>query len=133
MASPQQESLTPKQQALRDLDYARASLAHHAVHAAEEWSPKAIITRSVEKHRGLWIGAAAIAGLAVLKAIWPSRRTHFQPEASLSGAQRSGLFALLLSPLLGLARKSLLSYGSQLFQSYLRQKISPNVPDSEAV
>ncbi len=134
MASPQQERLTPKQQALRDLEYARASLAHHAVHAAEEWSPKAIITRSVEKHRGLWIGAAAIAGLAVLKAIWPSRGSqHHQAEASLSGAQRSGLFALMLSPLLGLARKSLMSYGSQMFQSYLQQKISPNAPDSEAV
>ncbi|MDI1313213.1 hypothetical protein [Prosthecobacter sp.] len=133
MASPQQEQLTPKQQALYDLEYARASLAHHAVHAAEEWSPKAIITRSVEKHRGLWIGAAAIAGLVVLKAVWPSRRSRFQPEPSLSGAQRSGLFALMLSPLLGLARKSLMSYGSQMVQSYLRQKISPNVPDSEAV
>jgi sensor c-di-GMP phosphodiesterase-like protein len=133
MASPQQERLTPKQQALRDLEYARASLAHHAVHAAEEWSPKAILTRSVEKHRALWIGGAAVAGLAVLKAVWPSRRTHLQPEPSLSGAQRSGLFALLLSPLLGLARKSLMNYGSQMFQSYLHQKISPNAPDSEAV
>lgn len=133
MASPQQERLTPKQQALRDLEHARASLAHHAVHAAEEWSPKAILTRSVEKHRALWIGGAAVAGLAVLKAVWPTRGTHTQHEPSLSGAQRSGLFALLLSPLLGLARKSLMNYGSQMFQSYLQQKISPNAPDSEAV
>ena len=133
MARQQQEQLTPKQQALRDLEDARASLAHHASHAVEEWSPKALITRSVEKHRALWIGAAAVAGLAVLKAVWPSRGTARHPEGSFSSAQRSGLFALLLSPLLGLARKSLMSYGTQLFESYLRQKISPNVPDSEAV
>lgn len=133
MARQQQEQLTPKQQALRDLEDARASLAHHAAHAVEEWSPRALITRSVEKHRALWIGAAAVAGLAVLKAVWPSRGTSRHPEGSLSGAQRSGLFALLLSPLLGLARKSLMNYGTQLFETYLRQKISPNVPDSEAV
>lgn len=133
MARQQQEQLTPKQQALRDLEDARASLAHHAAHAVEEWSPRALITRSVEKHRPLWIGAAAVAGLAVLKAVWPSRSASHHHEGSLSGAQRSGLFALLLSPLLGLARKSLLTYGTQLFQTYLRQKISPNVPDSEAV
>lgn len=129
MARQQQEQLTPKQQALRDLEGARASLAHHAAHAVEEWSPRAVITRSVEKHRALWIGAAAVAGLAALKAVWPSRGPSRYPEASLSGAQRSGLFALLL----GLARKSLMNYGTQLFETYLRQKISPNVPDSEAV
>jgi len=133
MARQQQEQLTPKQQALRDLEDARASLAHHAAHAVEEWSPRAVITRSVEKHRALWIGGAAVAGLAVLKVVWPSRGPARYPEASLSGAQRSGLFALLLSPLLGLARKSLMNYGTQLFETYLRQKISPNVPDSEAV
>lgn len=133
MARQQQEQLTPKQQALRDLEDARASLAHHAAHAVEEWSPRALITRSVEKHRALWIGAAAVAGLAVLKAVWPSQGSTRHHEGSLSGAQRSGLFALLLSPLLGLARKSLMNYGTQLFETYLRQKISPNVPDSEAV
>src|SRR5689334_2411993 len=119
MARPHQERLTPKQQALRDLEDARASLAYHAAHAVEEWSPKAILTRSVEKHRALWIGAAAVAGLAVLKAVWPSHGARHHHEGSLSGAQRSGLFALLLSPLLGLARKSVMSYGTQLFETYL--------------
>jgi len=133
MARQQQEQLTPKQQALRDLEDARASLAHHAAHAVEEWSPRAILTRSVEKHRAVWIGAAAIAGLALLKAVWPSGHSIHHPEGSLSGAKRSGLFALLLSPLLALARKSVMSYGTQWFETYLRQRISPNVPDSEAV
>ncbi|MFC5455853.1 hypothetical protein [Prosthecobacter fluviatilis] len=135
MARKQQEQLTPKQQALRDLEDARASLAHHAAHAVEEWSPRALLTRSMQKHRTLWIGAAAVAGLAALKALWPSsaRGLSHHPEGSLSGAQRSGLFALLLSPLLGFARKSLMSYGTQLFESYLRQNISPNVQDSDAV
>ena len=133
MARQQQEQLTPKQLALRDLEDARASLAHHAAHAVEEWSPKAILTRSVEKHRAIWIGAAAVAGLAVLKAIWPSRGSSHYSEGSLSGAKRSGLFALLLSPLLALARKSVMSYGTQWLQTYLHQRISPNVPDSEAV
>lgn len=125
--------MTPKQQALHDLEEARGSLAYHASHAAEEWSPKAIITRSVHKHRALWIGGAAVAGLVLIKAILPSRGSSRHHEASLSGAQRSGLFALLLSPLIGLARKSLMSYGTQMVQSYLHQKISPNASESEAV
>jgi hypothetical protein len=133
MASQQQEPLTPKQQALHDLEYARASLAHHASHAAEEWSPRAIITRSVEKHRALWIGGAAIAGLAVLKSIWPSRGGHNTHDNAFIGAKNRGWLALLLSPLLALARKSVLNYGSQLVETYLRQRVSPNDPDAGAV
>ncbi len=134
MASPQQEPLTPKQQALHDLEYARASLAHHAVHAAEEWSPRAIITRSVHKHRAVWIGAAVIAGLAVVKAVWPSRSAqHYVQEGISSTARNSGWMALLLTPLIGLARKSVMNYGAQWLETYLRQKISPNAPDTGEV
>jgi sensor c-di-GMP phosphodiesterase-like protein len=133
MASPQQERLTPKQQALHDLEYARASLAHHAVHAAEEWSPKAIITRSFHKHRAVWIGAAAIAGLAVLKAVWPSGGSHSRHDSISTAAKSSALSALLLGPLVALARKSLMSYGAQWLETYLHQKISPNAPDAGGV
>ena len=133
MASPLQERLTPKQQALQDLEYARASLAHHAEHAAEEWSPRAIFSRSVEKHRAVWIGGAAFAGMAVLKLIWPSRASHHPSGDSFSGAKSRGLFALLLSPLLALARKSFMSYGAQWVETYLHQKISPNAPDTTVV
>jgi hypothetical protein len=133
MASQQQERLTPKQQALRDLEDARASLAHHASHAVEEWSPRAILTRSVEKHRAIWIGGAALAGLALLKIIWPSSGSSHKHDSFLAGAKSRGLFALLLSPLLAFARKSALNYGTQLFETYLRHKVSPNDPDAGAV
>lgn len=133
MARQQQERLTPKQQALRDLEDARASLAHHASLAIEEWSPRALLTRSVEKHRTLWIGAAAIAGAALLKFFWPSGDSHSKHDNFFASTKNRGLFALLLSPLLALARKSVLNYGSQLFETYLRQKVSPNDPDAGTV
>ncbi|WP_395752455.1 hypothetical protein [Prosthecobacter sp.] len=133
MAGQQQERLTPKQQALRDLDDARASLVYHASHAAEEWSPKAIFTRSVEKHRAVWLGAAAVAGVVLLKSLWPSGGSGGRQDGHFAGAKNRGMFALLLSPLLALARKSAFNYGAQLFESYLRQKVSPNDPHAEAV
>ncbi|WP_395740239.1 hypothetical protein [Prosthecobacter sp.] len=133
MAGQQQERLTPKQQALRDLEDARASLAYHASHAAEDWSPKAIFTRSVEKHRAVWLGAAALAGVALLKSLWPSGGGGSRHEGHFAGVKNRGLFALLLSPLLAFARKSALNYGAQMFESYLRQKVSPNEPGAGAV
>lgn len=133
MASTSQEPLTPKQQALHDLEYARASMAYHASHAAEDWSPRAIITRSVEKHRALWIGGAAVAGLLLLKALWPSRHTIYTHAGPVTSAKRSGWSALLLGPLIALARKYAVSYGTQMLQTYMRHKVSPNGPDAGAV
>jgi hypothetical protein len=133
MARQQQERLTPKQQALRDLEDARASLAHHAALAVEDWSPRALLTRSVEKHRALWFGAAAIAGMALLKFIWPVGESNSRQQNFLSGAKNSGLLALVLSPLLSLVRKSVLNYGTQWFETYLRQRVSPNDSDAGTV
>lgn len=133
MARQQQERLTPKQQALRDLEDARASLAHHASLAAEDWSPKALLTRSVEKHRALWVGGAVVAGLAVIRLILPSGAQGDRQDNFFSGARSRGVFALLLGPLIAFARRSVLNYGSQWFETYLRQKVSPNDPDAGAV
>jgi hypothetical protein len=129
MARQQQEQLTPKQRVLRDLEAARASLAHHATQAAEEWTPRALIMRSFEKHRSLWIGGMALAGLALTQLF----RSGGRRENFSVAAKNRGLFALLLGPFLSLGRKTLLDYGTQWFESFLRQKISPNDPDAGTV
>ncbi|MGV3661201.1 MAG: hypothetical protein ACO1TE_13525 [Prosthecobacter sp.] len=127
MARQQQAQLTPKQQALQDLEVARAALAHHAALAAKDWNPKAMISHSIERHRMLWIGGAALAGLAAVRLFFFSggganyRRDNLGPSA-----KKSGLLALLLTPLLAYGRKAALNYGAQIFQSYLHQKVSPN-------
>ena len=133
MARQQQAQLTPKQQALRDLEDARSALAQHATLVAEEWSPRALLTRSIARHRALWIGGAALAGLALMKFAWPSGDANNRRENFFTAAKKRGLFALLLSPLLALGRKAVLNYGSQMFESYLRQKVSPNGPDAGTV
>ncbi|MBE2281911.1 MAG: hypothetical protein IAE77_00460 [Prosthecobacter sp.] len=132
MARQQQGQLTPKQQALRDLEDARVSLAHHATLAAAEWSPRAMVARSFEKHRALWLGGAALAGLVVMRLAWPSARSDGGGSSS-RGAGRAWL-PFLLSPVIGLVRKNALGYASRLIESYLHQRqVSPNAPDTEAV
>ncbi len=129
MARQQQAEMTPKEQALRDLEDARVSLALHATLAVEEWSPRAMIARSIVKHRALWIGGAALAGLGLMKFMWPNN----QHDNLIVTAKNRGLLALLLSPLLTLGRKSILNYGAQWFETYLKQKISPNGNDAGIV
>lgn len=132
MARQQQGQLTPKQQALRDLEDARVSLAHHATLAAAEWNPRAMVTRSFEKHRALWLGGAALAGLVLMRVAWPSTRSDSGGSSNRS-ASRAWL-PFLLSPVIGLVRKNALGYASRLIESYLHQRqVSPNAPDTEAV
>lgn len=127
MAIQQQGQLTPKQQALKDLEGARAALAHHAGLAAKDWSPKAMISHSFQQHRMLWIGGAALAGLAAVRLLFISGSgANYRRDNLGASAKRSGLLALLLTPLLAYGRKAALNYGAQLFQSYLQQKVSPN-------
>lgn len=134
MALQQQAQLTPKQQALKDLGVARAALAHHATLAARDWSPKAMISHSIERHRAWWIGGAVLAGLAAVRLLFISRGgANYRRDNSGASAKKSGLLALLLTPLLAYGRKAALNYGAQFAQSYLRQKLSPNVRPSGRV
>lgn len=133
MALQPQDQLTPKQQALHDLEVARTALARHATLAVKEWSPRAVISHSIERHRMAWLGGAALAGLAAVRLLFFSGRSNSRRDNPGASATNRGLLALLLTPLLAYGRKAALNYGAQLFQSYLHQKISPNVRPADRV
>ena len=133
MARQQQDQLTPKQQVLQDLEEARAALAQHALLAAEEWSPRAVIARSMMKHRTLWIGGAALAGLALLKLLRPGHEPLNRRDNFLASAKNRGLLAMVLSPLVALGRKAILNHGAEWLESFLHQKLSPNAPPTNQV
>lgn len=133
MAQPQQERLTPKQQALRDLEEARFSLDWHAAHAVEEWSPRALLARSMQKNRLLWIGGAALGGLALMQLLRFSVGANNRRDNLNAPAKNLGWLALLLGPLVTLGRKTILNHAAQLFESYLHQKVSPNATTTDSV
>lgn len=114
---------------MRDIEDARASLARHTSLAVAEWTPRAVLTRSFEKHPALWIGGAALAGLAIVRlALSPSPAQKGTPSNVNPTNQGRRLRACLLGPFITLARKSAMSYASGLFESYLqrRHQVSPN-------
>ncbi len=125
MAGQQQERLSPKQIVLRDLELARASLAHHTALVAEEFSPRAMVARSFERNRVLWIAGAAAAGLIGIKLLLPSRQDIDRDIVSAPVKNR-GLLSLLSVPLLALGRKAVMTYGTQFIQSYLGRQQPPN-------
>jgi len=133
MAHPHQERLTPKQQALRDLEEARFSLDWHAAHAVEEWNPRALLARSMEKNRLVWIGGAALAGVALMQFLRFTGGSNNRRDNLSAPAKNHGWFALLLAPLVSLGRKTVMGHAARLFESYLHQKVSPNVAPKDRV
>lgn len=133
MASQQQEQLTSKQQVLRELEVARASLGRHVTLAVKEWNPRTMLSHSLERHRTLWMGGAAVAGLFLVRFIFSSGRSNYGRDNLGGAAKNRGLMALLLTPLLAYGRKAALSYGAQMFQSYLQRKVSPNASPADRV
>ncbi|MES2595259.1 MAG: hypothetical protein V4662_07985 [Verrucomicrobiota bacterium] len=115
---------TPKQQALRDLDEARSLLGTHVHLASEEWNPKKLLRQSVQKHPWAWMAAAGVGGLLLLRAIMPARRGKIDRDISVASGTKIGFMALLMQPVLAMARQAAFKHGSQFLQSYLTNHFS---------
>ena len=116
--------MTAKQQALLDLARARKDLGDHLHLASQELNPRAIFMDSVRKHPWIWLGAASFAGLLAVRAVLPARGGKIERDNLTTSAKKSGLIALILTPMIAMARQSAWKYGSQYLQSYLTQHFS---------
>lgn len=111
--------LTPKQQALRDLDEARSMLGTHVHLASEEWNPKELLRHAVQKHPWAWVAAAGAGGLVLWRVLVPARRVKIDRDISSASGTKIGIIALLMQPLLAMARQAAFKHGSQFLQTYL--------------
>jgi len=133
MARQQQERLSPKQTALRDLELARGALARNTMLVAEEYSPRALVARSIERHRAAWIAGAACAGLLAMKFLLPGRREDNARDFPVPEVKNRGLLGLLGVPLMAFGRKAVMNYGTQFLQSWLSSQKPPEDHDKAAV
>ncbi len=133
MARQQQERLTPKQAALRDLDLARGMLARSTVLVAEEYSPRAMMSRSIERHRVAWIAGAVFAGLVAIKVLLPAGRDAVRGDHGAVPNKTRGLLGLLMVPLMSFGRKAVMNYGSQFVQAWLSGQKPVHAPEPPVV
>jgi hypothetical protein len=116
--------MTQKNKIIQDLALARAELGAHLQSASEELNPKAVITRSVSQHPWIWIGAASVSGLLLVRIIMPARRGKIERDNSTASATKSGLIALILSSVLAMVKQNAWKYGSRYLQTYLTEHFS---------
>jgi hypothetical protein len=113
------QKLSPKQQALRDLDEARALLGAHVQLASEALNPRELLRHSLQKHAWAWGLAACVGGALIWRLASPSRRGKFDRDISGASDRKNSFIALLMQPVLGMARQAALKFGSQFLQTYL--------------
>lgn len=118
-----------KAQVLRELDSARAELGVHLRHATEEWSPSAVMRRSIERHRWVWMAGSTVAGLLLVRLLTSTAPSKFRRDNSDAPVKKSGLIWQILSPVAPLAQQFALKHGLEFLQSYLNP---PHPPHAEA-
>lgn len=125
------QKLSPKEQALRDLEEARALLGVHVHLASEAWSPRELLRQSVQKHAWAWGLAACLGGAMILKLLLPSRRGKFGRDISGASDRKIGFIAMLMQPVFGMARQTALKFGSQFLQSLLSNQFSHHAASAD--
>lgn len=127
------QQVNAKEQALHDLQAARVALAHHGRLAAEEWSPRAVIGRSFEKHRIWWLSGALVAGIIVIRGLRSPVSANNGRDIPVAAAKNRTLWSFVLGPAIALGRRKMLDQATQIFESYFKHKFSPNTSPSKEV
>jgi len=127
MASPR-KTLSPKQQAIADLEWARSQIGAQWVTVSQQASPSHLLQQSIKKHRPWWIGGAVVAGFLGIRALLPTAKNKNRRDTKAESVKTGGLIALIASPVLGMARKAALSWLTTQFQLYLQSTVKPERP-----
>jgi hypothetical protein len=117
MSQSHQNISASKRRILADLQTSRLQLSHHLHRTAQHLTPQAIVSRSIQKHRILWITGATLAGIAIVKLVFSGKTPKNMRDTTQNSAKTSGILALLASPFLGMARKAIF------------QQLSSTLPD----
>ena len=121
--------MTEKQLILRDLDHARAAIHVHMGETPWDWTPRTLVSRSIENYRWAWIAGAVVAGVAVVRLIKPFGSSKNERDISGKVATNRTLAAWLMTPMLGIVKKAAFT----LIASRLKSLIpDPSAPSSQS-
>ena len=111
-----------RRQALLALAESRTEISIEVSRLKEEWSPKNIVLRSIEKHRAAYITSAVLAGFAGTSWIFRSRKNNRDIEPK--SAKKRTLAHSLVSSLWNVARDPLIGLATQQVVPLVLQQIS---------
>lgn len=122
--------LTPKQQALHDLTLAREALGPQWQSATSLMRPANLIQSSIQKNRVAWAAGALVTGFIAVRLLLPSSLRKNERDSQPKSDKKSGLIALLTTPLVGLASKAALSFVTTQVQNLIANNSPSKKPPS---
>jgi hypothetical protein len=105
---------------VRQLHDARAALSTEASHAREQYRPLAIASRSFASNRLAWVAGGTVAGILLLRILWPSKNGS---DISGKSAKTRGFTGLLWSVAQALAQRAVLKYAQDQIQKNFQNGI----------
>ena len=121
----QPDTLTQKQQALLSLEQSRASLSGGWAKAREDWSPRHLLHRGIEKHPAVLVGiaaAAALLGFVMVRRMFTARENS--RDTFSKPARKRSLGSFLLNGLWGMGREPLKVLAAQQLMPLIAKILS---------
>ncbi len=118
-----QKPLTDKERILAEIDAARQQITAHSRGLAERARPANVIKHSLKTHSVWWAAGAVVAGFAAVRLLTPERQQKIRRDTEGKTAKKGKILALIATPLLGMARKAVLSYAAKQFQTFMHPSV----------
>lgn len=133
MPAQQPDRRELKRQLLVDLDRARLAVVVHSEETVRQLSPAAMVERSFQKHRVVWIAGAAVAGVVALRFLFSPRAPKIERDNFLKSGTKAGLFRLLAAPLLNVGKKAAVDFATQYFKNRFKQPFPTSDRESDVI
>jgi len=116
-----------KQRLVQQLAYARAGLVVEAALAKEQFRPLAIVTRSLTNHKVYWLAGTAVAGLILVRLLFPPK---IRSDISGKTARKRGVSGLLRGAVMAFAQRSALRWVQDHYQDQILSYLPRSVQDA---
>lgn len=117
-----------KARLLAELDAAREEISRQTHALGQRAQPVALLKNSLHRHAPYWAAGAAIAGFAAVRVFFPSSSRKNRRDSVGKTAKTGKILALIVTPLLGMARKAVLSYAARQFQLFMQSPVKTQRP-----
>lgn len=111
-----------KQRLVAQLQESRLALSMEAEKAREQYSPAALASRSLQKHKIAWIVGGAVAGLVAIRLLLPSKNNR--SDISGKTATKRGFSGVLSGIAKTFVQRAALNYAKDHLQAHFKDSLN---------
>ncbi len=130
MGKPSSNTAELKRKIIADLELARADLFIETRRAKADWNPVTLVSRSFHKHKVVWLIGGAIAGLFMVRLLFPPK---IRSDKFGGSDKKRGCSGFLSGLVFKVARNAAINYATTHFkdqaENYLHSMLNRQAPE----